>query len=143
MDVAGSKAGLSICYESAFPEEMSKALPEAEFLIMASNDAMFDDTIELPQHHNVARMRALESGRWVVRVTQTGISAVIDSQAQTIASLPVKQFGVLHSVVQPRIGITPYIRWGNCPLIIWVMLVIVFFLYQGKKPIESFDNQKH
>ena len=78
LQVGGLPVGASICYEDVFAEEVIRALPQAAYLINVSNDAWFGDSLAPWQHLEIARMRALETGRPLVRSTNTGISAVID-----------------------------------------------------------------
>ena len=106
-------AGASICYEDAFPAEVIQALPEAAYLINVSNDAWFGDSLAPHQHLGIARMRALETGRWLVRATNTGISALIDHRGQVRGTVPAFQRGLFSALVQPRVGATPFVRVGN------------------------------
>ena len=106
-------AGASICYEDAFPAEVIQALPEAAYLINVSNDAWFGDSLAPHQHLGIARMRALETGRWLVRATNTGISALIDHRGQVRGTVPAFQRGLFSALVQPRTGATPFVRFGN------------------------------
>ncbi|MGE5154992.1 MAG: apolipoprotein N-acyltransferase, partial [Bdellovibrio bacteriovorus] len=76
--------GASICYEDAFPAEVTQALPDAQFLINVSNDAWFGDSLAPHQHLEIARMRALETGRYLLRATNTGISAIIDHRGRLL-----------------------------------------------------------
>ncbi len=64
IQVLGRMAGVSICYEDAFGSEIIEAMPEAEFLVNVSNDAWFGESIALPQHLQIARMRSLETARF-------------------------------------------------------------------------------
>ncbi len=123
LDLAGYPAGISICYEDAFGEEVIAALPAAAFLVNASNDAWFGDSLALPQHLEIARMRALESGRYLLRATNTGISALIDSKGVIVARSPVFEQYVLNGEIIPMQGMTPYARMGNWGVIILVTLV--------------------
>ena len=111
--VGPRQAGVSICYEDAFPAEVAQALPEAEYLINVSNDAWFGDSLAPHQHLEIARMRALETGRFLVRATNTGISAIIDDRGRLAASLPSFVRGGVGAEVQPRQGSTPFVRVGN------------------------------
>lgn len=111
------RLGVSICYEDAFGEEVIQALPEADFLVNASNDGWFGDSLAPHQHLQMARMRALESGRWMLRATNTGISAVIDQFGRVVGRSPSFQVHVLRAEVPPMQGLTPYARWGN-----WVVI---------------------
>lgn len=106
-------AGVSICYEDAFPAEVSQALPDAHYLINVSNDAWFGDSLAPHQHLEISRMRALENGRYLVRATNTGVSAIIDDRGDIIATIPAFVSGGTTAMVQPRAGATPYVLFGN------------------------------
>ena len=110
-------AGVSICYEDAFPAEVLQALPEAEFLINVSNDAWFGDSLAPHQHLEMARMRALENGRYLLRATNTGISAIIDQHGRVLGTVPSFVRGDFATEVRPYAGATPYVRLGNAPAI--------------------------
>lgn len=117
LQVGGRSAGASICYEDAFPAEVIQALPEAEFLINVSNDAWFGDSLAPHQHLEMARMRALETGRYLVRATNTGISGIIDHRGRVLVEVPSFVRGAVSAQVSPRSGATPYVRVGNWPVI--------------------------
>lgn len=117
MTLAGRPAGISICYEAAFGNEVIQALPEATFLVNVSNDAWFGDSIALPQHLQIARMRSLETGREMARATNTGISALISHKGAIKARSATNRAEVVTGRIQPRSGATPYVRLGNWPLI--------------------------
>lgn len=135
--VGGHKAGISICYEDVFGEEVIAALPEAKFLINASNDAWFGDSVAAPQHLQIAQMRSLETSRHLVRSTNTGVSAFIDEKGRIISKSPEFERHVLTSQVIPMEGMTPYAVFGNITIIstISILLGIAFFL--GKEKSES------
>ncbi len=111
--VGPHQVGASICYEDAFSAEVIQALPEAAYLINVSNDAWFGDSLAPHQHLGIARMRALETGRWLVRATNTGISALIDHRGQVRGTVPAFQRGLFSALVQPRAGATPFALVGN------------------------------
>jgi apolipoprotein N-acyltransferase len=117
LKVGRHHAGVSICYEDAFPSEVIEALPEADYLINVSNDAWFGDSLAPHQHLEIARMRALESGRYLLRATNTGISAIIDHRGQPITTLPSFVSGGVTAEIQPRQGSTPFAILGNWPAI--------------------------
>jgi apolipoprotein N-acyltransferase len=106
-------AGVSICYEDVFPSEVSQALPDAEFLINVSNDAWFGDSLAPHQHLEMARMRALENERFLLRATNTGISAIIDERGRLLGTVQSFVRGDFGAEVQPRAGSTPFVRVGN------------------------------
>ncbi|VAW74211.1 Apolipoprotein N-acyltransferase / Copper homeostasis protein CutE [hydrothermal vent metagenome] len=118
LKVAGYPVGASICYEIAFGEEIIHTLPQAAFLINISNDAWFGDSLAPHQHLEMARMRARETERYLLRATNTGISAIIDADGQLIVQSPQFEMTTVTGTVQPRSGATPYVRWGNRPVLI-------------------------
>jgi len=123
-------AGASICYEDIFPAEVKEALPEAAYLINVSNDAWFGDSLAPHQHLEMARMRALENERWMVRATNTGISAVLGHKGEIIGVVPAFERGLFTAEVQPRGGATPFVRVGNWLAIglASLMLALAFLL---------------
>jgi apolipoprotein N-acyltransferase len=119
LQLAGHPAGASICYEAALSREIRLALPQASFLINASNDAWFGDSLAPHQHLQIAAMRSLESGRWMARATNTGISALIDPHGRVVARTPQFEQAVLRGEITPMQGATPFVRWGEWPL--WLL----------------------
>jgi apolipoprotein N-acyltransferase len=117
-------AGLSICYENVFGEEVRLALPEAELLINVSNDAWFGDSLAPHQHLQMAQMRTLETERYMLRATNSGISAVIDPKGRIIARAPQFEAAVVTAEVRRLDGLTPYARTGNLPVVIALLLVL-------------------
>ncbi len=115
--LAGYPAGISICYEDAFGEEIVQALPEAAFLVNASNDAWFGDSLAPHQHLEIARMRALESGRYLLRATNTGISAVIGPKGEILGLSEAFETATLTRRIRPMQGATPYVLTGNRVLV--------------------------
>ncbi len=136
---AGVPVGVSICYEDIFGEEVIDALPEAGVLVNISNDAWFGDSIAPHQHLQMARMRALETGRYLLRATNTGISAVINEKGNIIARSPQFAPHVISERVQIFNGLTPYIIFGNLLVIIpaFVLLTIVLIINSRKRKIEN------
>ncbi|MBN4664173.1 apolipoprotein N-acyltransferase [Pandoraea nosoerga] len=117
--VRGQRVALDICYEDLFGEEIARSLREvaepATVLANATNLAWFGDTIALDQHLQIARMRTLETGRPMLRATNTGASAIIDAHGRVQGRLPTMTTGALTGSVQPYSGLTPYVRFGNGP----------------------------
>jgi apolipoprotein N-acyltransferase len=119
---------VAICYEIAFGAQQLYAFPEAGLLINVSNDAWFGDSIAPHQHLQLSRMRSLEVGREMVRVTNDGISAFIDSKGKVVKQSDQFVFYKLATFAQPRKGATPYVLFGNWPILILnSLLLIVFF----------------
>ncbi len=129
--------GLSICYEDTFGEQVIKALPEAEVLVNVSNDAWFGDSSAPHQHLQMARMRALESGRYMLRATNTGISAIIDEKGRIVKQSPQFKPDVLSANISLFEGSTPYAKWGNIPVVTAALLfIMLLLLFQNRKKID-------
>ncbi len=130
---AGVPVGISICFEEAFARDVIKDLPEAKILINVSNDAWFEDSIEPHQHHAIARMRALEAGRYMIRSTNTGITSFIGPHGEVIKRLPQFKVGVLKAEVQPLSGSTPFVRWGDWLIVGLSALLLLGFAVLKRK----------
>lgn len=129
MAIGGQRVAVNICYEDAFGEEIIRQLPEASVLVNLSNLAWFGDSFAPWQHAQMSQMRALETGRMVLRATNTGVTAIIDARGHVLASLPLFTSGSLSGVIQGYTGSTPYVRWGNAPvLVVWGVLAIGLIL---------------
>jgi apolipoprotein N-acyltransferase len=124
LDAAGQRIAVTICYEDLFGAEQLHYMPDATLLVNVSNDAWFGDSIAPHQHLQIARVRAAEVGRYQLRSTNTGVSAVIDPWGGIVATLPQFAPGVLVGSVQGFTGITPYARWGNAPIVAAVFLLL-------------------
>ncbi len=111
--IRGINAAINICYEDIFGEEIIRSLPTANLLINLSNTAWFGDSLAQPQHLQIARTRAIETGRPMLRATNTGMTALIQPNGHVENVLPAFTEGVLFGEVQPYSGATPYSRWGN------------------------------
>jgi apolipoprotein N-acyltransferase len=131
LEMCKQSIGASICYEDAFPTEIRRPMPFATLLVNVSNDAWFGDSIAPHQHLQIARMRALENGRWLLRATNTGISAVIDDKGKIITHSQQGEITVLRADIQPLEGGTPYALSGNFQLffIMFFCLIIGFILH--------------
>nr|WP_300456797.1 apolipoprotein N-acyltransferase [Accumulibacter sp.] len=123
--LAGQQVAVNICYEDAFGPEIIGALPTATLLVNLSNVAWFGDSLAPAQHLQIAQMRALESGRMMLRATNTGMTAIVDVDGQVRSRLPAFSRGALVGEVQGYSGATPYVRWGNWPIITLALLAVV------------------
>ena len=133
--LAGQRIAVNICYEDAFGEEIIRSLPEATLLVNASNFAWFGDSLAQHQHLQIAQLRALETGRTMLRATNTGMTAIIDHRGRIVAALPPFTQGSLNGYAQGRSGATPYVRWGNAPLVLLGLLVCGLFARRHRKPV--------
>lgn len=130
--IGGQRVASNICYEDAFGEEIIRQLPEASVLVNVSNLAWFGDSFAPWQHAQMSQMRALETGRMMLRATNTGITAIIDARGHVLASLPPFTAGSLSGEIQGYAGSTPYVRWGNAPVLaLWGVLGMGLLLVTG------------
>lgn len=124
----------ALCYEIAFPELLRKNISEKTgVLLTVSNDAWFGDSIGPDQHLQIARMRAIEFSRPVLRGTNNGITAIIDADGTELGRLERNVAAVLSHKVQPTFGETPYQRFGSYPLHIYSFLILLYFMVSTKK----------
>ncbi|MDX1803908.1 MAG: apolipoprotein N-acyltransferase [Alcanivorax sp.] len=111
-----------VCYEILYPDQVARRSHGADVLLTISNDAWFGASAGPHQHFEMARLRARETGRWLLRDTNNGITAVINARGQVTDRLPQFERGVLYSHYQPRRGQTPFMRYGVAP---WLLLCVV------------------
>lgn len=125
LQVAGNKAAITICYEDAFGAAVAKNLQDATLLINGSNNGWYGDSGAPHQHLQIARMRALETGRPLARATTTGISALVDHRGHILSRSPQFVLYTLTGKLQPMTGTTPYVRWRDWPVLIVLAVVLV------------------
>ncbi len=125
LQAAGYRLAPFICYEAVYPDFAARLAAQSELLITISNDSWFGESIGPLQHLQMARMRAIESGRWMIRGTNNGVTALIDHRGDITARIPQFQQVVLSGWVQPREGLSPYLRWRSWPLKIGVLVILL------------------
>lgn len=133
LDVAGQKIAVNICYEDVFGEEVIRQLPGATLLVNASNDAWYGESLAAHQHKQMSQVRAMESARMVLRATNTGATAIIAPDGRVLAEAPHFTRTALTGQAQGYTGTTPYVRFGNWPVITLVLLVIGLLWVREKK----------
>ncbi len=117
MQLNNQRVAINICYEDVFGEEIIRQLPEATILVNISNDAWYGQSYAADQHMQFSQARALETGRMMLRSTNTGATAAIDQHGYVIAHAPHDVKMTLNIQAQGFAGSTPYVRWGNWPFI--------------------------
>jgi apolipoprotein N-acyltransferase len=137
MQAAGYPLAASICYEDVFGHESRDGLPRAAYLVNVTNDAWFGDFMAPQQHVQMARMRALESGRWLLRATNTGVTAAISPKGQIISQAPLFQQAVVTAEITPMSGATPYVRFGDWPVISLLLGLVVFLRAKAAKASQA------
>lgn len=121
------KVGTIVCFESLFSEIARNMVKKgADVLLIASNDSWFEHSSALYQHHAQAILRAVETGRYVLRVGNSGITSVISPIGEVIKAVPVKQAVTLEGKVTLRPEQTNYVRYGDVWLVgSYGMLVVL------------------
>jgi apolipoprotein N-acyltransferase len=133
LTAGGVRFGVAICYEDMFGEEVIDALPAAQVLVNVSNDAWFGHSFEAAQHLQASQMRALETARWMVRSTNTGVTAAIDEHGRVVRELPEYTHETLAIDVVPRTGMTPYARTGNGLVLFLVLAGAAFAVLRSRR----------
>ncbi len=129
----GTAFGVAICYEDLFGEEVIQSLPAAQVLLNVSNDAWFGRSLAPEQHLQASQMRALETGRWMVRATNTGATAAIDPRGRIVSRLEGFKRETLLANVEPRTGMTPYAQWGDGPALVLAFLALVAASWRARR----------
>jgi apolipoprotein N-acyltransferase len=106
-----------ICYEVVYPEFAAGMSAHSDLLLTISNDTWFGTSIGPLQHLQMAQMRALEAGRWMIRATNNGVTALIDPHGQITEQIPQFTQGIMYGEVTPMQGLTPYLRWKSWPML--------------------------
>lgn len=122
--IAGHRVAVNICYEDAFGGELIGDARDAAILVNVTNDAWYGESIGAYQHNQISAMRALETGRPMLRATNTGITSAIAPDGREVARLPWFTRGILETEVVGRAGETPYVRFGD-----WLVLALAVVLY--------------
>lgn len=116
--------GSLICHEDLRGQDMRHWLPQANILLNPSNLSWFDGSIALNQRIQIVQARALESGRPILRVANTGITAHIDQFGMVLSQLPLQFTGELSGLVQGQTGLTPYAHYGDIPILIFLLMIV-------------------
>ena len=133
MTLGNQKVAINICYEDVFGEEIIRQLPAATMLVNMTNDAWYGQSYAADQHMQFSQARALETGRFMLRATNTGATAAIDQHGIVLTHAPHFTKTTLNVLAQGYAGSTPYVRWGNWPFIVFCFSVLTYLLWR-KRP---------
>jgi apolipoprotein N-acyltransferase len=136
LELAGQRVAINICYEDLFGHVIRAAWSDPSrqptMMLNLSNLAWFQDSIALPQHLQISRMRALETQHPMLRATNTGATAIIDAHGRVIAQLPFNTAVALDGEVQGYSGETPFLRWGNGPALVLIVALLLTAVILGR-----------
>ena len=116
----GWRLAMAICYEVVYPGLVRESAREADLLVTLSNDTWFGRSIGPLQHMQMARMRALENGRWLLRATNNGVTAIVDHRGRITERIPQFETAVLDGAFEVMTGTTPFNHFGGSP-VVWTL----------------------
>jgi len=115
-----------------YPDFVAGLAAQSDILRTISNDTWFGTSIVPLQHLQMAQMRALEAGRWMIRATNNGVTALINPFGQITTQIPQFEQGIMYGEVVPMHNRTPYLQWRSWPLIILCSLLIGWALVTSR-----------
>ncbi|MBA2652628.1 MAG: apolipoprotein N-acyltransferase [Tatlockia sp.] len=127
-----------ICYELAYGEILRRQLPMAQWIVSISDAGWFGHSLAMYQQLQMAQVRSIESARYQVVANNDGLSSIINTHGEITASLPPFYSGVLKAELHPATGITPWVYYGNLPILILCALIVLF--YTGYRVIKQKVN---
>jgi apolipoprotein N-acyltransferase len=131
LPAAGLNLGATVCYEDAYGSALLEVLRKADALVNVTNDAWFGHSTARYQHFQIARMRALEAGRYLIRAANNGVTGVIGPHGEVVARAPEFEPYILKSSVTPRSGLTPYARVGNWLVVMLATVALAYGLWMS------------
>jgi apolipoprotein N-acyltransferase len=133
LEAAGQRIAAGVCYEDAYGSTLVPLMGSATVLLNVTNDSWFARSTARYQHLQISRLRAMETGRPMVRAANDGVSAAIGPHGEFIATAPEYEANVMRATVQPRIGLTPYARTGNWPVLLGALFSALFSAYFARR----------
>lgn len=123
--LANQKVAFNICYENGFGSELIRAAADSSLMVNLSDMVWYGKTIAEDQHLQLSQARAMENQRYFIQDTNSGLTSIIDPFGHIEATLPPFEQNILTTSVQGMVGMTPYQRFGNYPIIILSGLIIL------------------
>ncbi|MGQ0708824.1 MAG: apolipoprotein N-acyltransferase [Rhodoferax sp.] len=143
LSVGNQRIGVLICQEEMNGDHARRSARDVGLFVNPSNLAWFEGTQAIAQYLQVARMRALESGRPVLRAANTGITAHIDPRGGVIRYLPERFEGVLSGEVRSTMGSTPYVILGDWPILLACSLSLLVAIFPKLRPRARSSQLTH
>lgn len=134
MVAAGTTIGNAICYEIIYADLVAERARDSALLMTVSNDTWFGESIGPLQHLQMARLRALENGRYLVRATSNGVTVIVDPQGRITARAPQFEMTSITGEVRPMAGLTPFTRTGSWPTWLLAALLVLPSLRLRRRP---------
>ncbi|MDI9818859.1 MULTISPECIES: apolipoprotein N-acyltransferase [unclassified Legionella] len=116
-----------ICYELAYGDLLRRQLPQAEWIVSISDDGWFGHSLAMYQQQQIAQVRSLQTARYQVVANNDGLSSVINPKGEILASLPAFTEGVVNTTLFPATGITPWVYFGDTPLLIFCIIIVLIY----------------
>ena len=116
-----------ICYEIAYPLLINPEEDKYGLIINISNDAWFGNTFAPDQHLQIAKVRALEASLPIIRAANTGISAILDKRGAIVDKIELNHSGYINAEVFPSRGLTPYMYFGDYPVLMLIFSIMLFY----------------
>ncbi|WP_120099413.1 apolipoprotein N-acyltransferase [Salinisphaera sp. Q1T1-3] len=130
---AGIPLAISICYEDIFGALLARDVPPAAILVNVSDDAWFGRSIGPDQHFEIARMRAVEVGRYLLRADNSAVTGIVAPDGTVDKRAPDFEQAVVSGQARPYSGLTPYARWGNTVVLLGLLITAVGGLLAARR----------
>jgi apolipoprotein N-acyltransferase len=129
--VGDTRIATAICYEIAYPDLVASNSRNSNILLTVSNDAWFGDSIAPHQHMQMARMRAIEAAKPLIRGTNNGITAAVNHRGKVLQQLAQFEAGVLLTKIEPRSGNSLFTRSGSWPILLFSLLTVAYLILRS------------
>jgi apolipoprotein N-acyltransferase len=114
-----------ICYELAYPNIVRAQMPQAEWIVSISDDGWFGHSLAMYQQLQMAQVLSLQTGRFQLVANNDGLSSIVNEKGEITASLPAFSSGVLRASISPASGKTPWVYWGDTPVLLMSLLTLI------------------
>ena len=122
-----------ICYEIAYGDSLRRQAETSGLLLTISNDTWFGGSIGPHQHMQIAQMRALENGRWLLRATNNGVTGIVNPRGEITAQLPQFEASVLRGDFEVMMGRTPFSKLGDIPVLFVLTVLLVVTAMRSRR----------